>query len=186
MCPMVWIWDPARHDQLCGAFVKEDDPHADEGGERLMLSFKVIEYIAMEVWRQGDGPLHVAHMCRAWEYAIRQHRRGEPLTHRLVQEFGRMIEPDENHRGAYRTHQVRVGGRLGTEPLALHAEMTEWLKGCHDIDPDEAYRRFEMIHPFADGNGRTGKVLLNWLKGTLRDPKMPPNFFNVSKSLDAA
>lgn len=43
-----------------------------------------------------------------------------------------------------------------------------------------AYYNFERIHPFADGNGRTGKIILNWLNGTLAAPVMPPNFFSCS------
>jgi fido (protein-threonine AMPylation protein) len=39
----------------------------------------------------------------------------------------------------------------------------------------EAYKEFEFIHPFEDGNGRTGKIILNWINGTLLDPIFPPN-----------
>jgi fido (protein-threonine AMPylation protein) len=48
------------------------------------------------------------------------------------------------------------------------------------IDADAAYREFQTIHPFRDGNGRTGKILYNYLRGTLADPVMPPNFFNCA------
>lgn len=43
--------------------------------------------------------------------------------------------------------------------------------------PDAWYLCFEAIHPFADGNGRTGKILHNWLKGTLHKPVLVEDFF---------
>lgn len=45
---------------------------------------------------------------------------------------------------------------------------------------DEFYFNYQEIHPFVDGNGRTGKILYNFLKGTLSDPVMPPNFWGSS------
>jgi len=51
---------------------------------------------------------------------------------------------------------------------------------AHDGTPAEAYREFQEIHPFRDGNGRVGKIVFNLLNGTLHDPQMPPNFFNCA------
>jgi len=62
------------------------------------------------------------------------------------------------------------GGReapTGVMPLAKSAE-------------DQFYYEYENIHPFVDGNGRSGKILYNYLLGTLDNPQMPPNFWGGS------
>jgi hypothetical protein len=45
------------------------------------------------------------------------------------------------------------------------------------LSPDAWYLCFEAIHPFADGNGRTGKILHNWLRGTLNNPVLISDYF---------
>ena len=138
------------------------------------LSLEVIEYIAQEVRRQGDGPLHVSYMCRAWVDALNAKQRAEPISHGLIQFWAAFIEPEENRQG-YRTH--RVGVSNSTEPWLIQVEMNGLLMTLKNYTPEDAYKRFEEIHPFGDGNGRTGKVIYNFLKDTLKKPEIPPNFF---------
>lgn len=45
---------------------------------------------------------------------------------------------------------------------------------------DVWYKEFEDIHPFVDGNGRTGKILYNWLNGTLKVPTIPFNWWGIA------
>ena len=42
---------------------------------------------------------------------------------------------------------------------------------------DDWYLAYEWIHPFRDGNGRSGKILHNWLNGTLDDPVLVDDYF---------
>ena len=72
--------------------------------------------------------------------------------------------------GEYKKH-VYVTGRneIGASPEDVADEMQELLNELHDIPADKllwaaAYYhvKFENIHPFADGNGRTGRLTMNY------------------------
>ena len=138
----------------------------------------VIEYVTEEVTRQGhdvlkvDGIKRVSWMLDAWAYAIRWHSH---LSLSDIIILGKMIEPSRNHYGI-RTVGVRVGHRICPPPAVVGGMLKDLIR-VSDILPLDFYREFELIHPFVDGNGRVGKVLLNWLNGTLLQPIFPPGDF---------
>ncbi|MBX2847607.1 MAG: Fic family protein [Acidiferrobacterales bacterium] len=77
---------------------------------------------------------------------------------------------DQGHAGAYRTIAVQVGGHFpppANDVSPLMFELLEWWNGAsHSLSPVLSsailHYRFEDIHPFADGNGRTGRALALW------------------------
>jgi len=82
--------------------------------------------------------------------------------------------------------ELLVGRAGNVVPGTVHdsTHFMNWLqvedfKGqVEDITSvDEWYLAYEWIHPFRDGNGRTGKILHNWLNGTLDDPVLVPDYF---------
>lgn len=77
---------------------------------------------------------------------------------------------DQGEAGTYRTIRVRVGPHVPPPPddvSGLMFELLEWWnKNSTNLSPVLSsailHYRFEDIHPFADGNGRTGRALALW------------------------
>ena len=145
----------------------------------MSLSLKIIRYCAEEVDRQRDEPAAVWWLCHAWAEAMRLRARESTLTSATVESLGRLVSPGVNSTGF---RQGGVRGLVCPPPSAIRPAIDALLSAdsLATQPPAEAYREFELIHPFNDGNGRIGKIVYNWLKNTLAEPVMPPNFFNCA------
>jgi len=77
---------------------------------------------------------------------------------------------DQGEAGRYRSMRVRVGPYLPPPPQMVSGLMFEfldwWNKDAPKLSPILSsaivHYRFEAMHPFADGNGRTGRALALW------------------------
>jgi len=78
---------------------------------------------------------------------------------------------DQENKGTYRRISVTILGAVHEPPQALEVpiQMGELLKDYEEMRKDkhiieaiaEFHLRFEGIHPFIDGNGRTGRLIMN-------------------------
>lgn len=66
----------------------------------------------------------------------------------------------------------RLRDRVGLDALLapaggprVTARLCELLEQacCEELSPYEAYVQFQLLHPFTDGNGRTGRALWYWM-----------------------
>ncbi len=75
--------------------------------------------------------------------------------------------------GVFRDHNVRIIGtacktaEFWEIPLRIH-QLIDWFNDptnlLHPIEKAALFHaRYETIHPFSDGNGRTGRLLLNYM-----------------------
>lgn len=140
---------------------------------------QIVDYIQEEVQRQGydtlrvDGLWRVVWMLDAWREAQLCCERGIPLQIALITTWGITIEPLRNKNGI-RQCDVVAETHSCPRPQDVQPLLAGWISNLFIMSPLEAYTKFELIHPFVDGNGRVGKIILNWLSGTLEDPIFPP------------
>lgn len=100
-------------------------------------------------------------------------RAEERLTENLVKELHLRLKAGTSDSlkswfrvGEYKHLPNEVGGNETTPPEEVHQEMCDLLREYNAIkhksfeDILDLHYRFEMIHPFQDGNGRVGRLVM--------------------------
>ena len=108
----------------------------------------------------------------AFEYVIALADTNTELSEKVIKEIHSLVlMNDANNKGRYRNVPVMIMGAAHTPPQPylvpvqieqLIADYPTIKQNKHIIEAiAEFHLRFEGIHPFIDGNGRTGRLILN-------------------------
>jgi len=100
----------------------------------------------------------------------------EDITNRVLRRWHRRIFQDTktDSAGQFRNYSVSVGGYIAPDREKVNNLMNRLVVFIRNADASavelaaRAHYRFEKIHPFGDGNGRIGRLIMNhilWRRG---------------------
>lgn len=138
----------------------------------LQETAMVLEGITIDKKPLKDHLEAVGHK-EAFEYVRQLVLEKEEFSERIIKEIHSLVLMDRREdRGVYRKIPVRIMGaaREPPQPYMVPVLMEQLIdkhammnKKLHTIERVARFHmEFEGIHPFIDGNGRTGRLLLNF------------------------
>ena len=160
-------------------------------GSRSNLA-EVYQFQLSDIARDRDDAEEVANHIRAMQHGLARLSQ-LPISLRLIREIHEVllsgVRGHDRRPGEFRTRQVIIGGDLPGIANARYVppppqEMMPALQTLEEFLHSESgipllvqlaliHYQFEAIHPFEDGNGRTGRILITLLlceRGYLTHP----------------
>lgn len=127
-----------------------------------------------------DDVVEVSNYVAAMEHGLKRLREGFPLSLRLLREVHGVLlakgRGSDKQPGEFRTSQNWIGGTRPGNALFVPPPPDAVIEGMGALEnylhlptvptlvrAGLAHAQFETIHPFLDGNGRTGRLLITLL-----------------------
>jgi Fic family protein len=116
--------------------------------------------------------IEALNLAKAWEQVKKLAKPEAVLTERDLLDLHRIVltRVEDSFAGSYRTGSVRIAGsnHVPPNPVKVPDLMQELFTTLNDIsDPVERAAKLHpgiaRIHPFADGNGRTARLAMNFI-----------------------
>lgn len=111
--------------------------------------------------------LEAKNHAKAFEYILEILKDNKKIDENIILTIHKKLltEIDNDNAGFYRNCRVRISGSRVTlpNPMKVPELMSDFFKWLNKNNTDaiNAHLRFVSIHPFADGNGRTARLLMN-------------------------
>lgn len=102
-------------------------------------------------------------------------------THKILM-LHQNLQPNE--KGYFRKVPVYIGGHEGIDYIKIDETLKQLVYNINDVVQNgkresqifleritkEHHVKYEKIHPFVDGNGRTGRMIMNWERLRMKLP----------------
>lgn len=153
------------------------ESNAIEGNHLTLVETKVLlEHGMTAKGKPFKDHLDIINHQEAVYYLMQLVEENAPLSERAIKEFNGLLlkgTSQEREGGKYRNIQVVLTGssHIPPSPIQLNDEMAKLIElnqqrihdtAWHPIDRiAQLHAEFVAIHPFVDGNGRTGRLIMN-------------------------
>lgn len=158
--------------------------------KKLIKSFQNLEKVTKlknaqhEAMNKKEADKYCKNLGKAYDYLLEKIKIEEQFEgHTDIITLHGFIDPESyaNNTTRYRTKEVKFGDFMPPEPGVIYSLMDNLLYNMNKIKLPQIkgiyfHHEFVRIHPFVDGNGRTARMVKNWI---LMYELYPPVFIDT-------